>query len=183
MVIMTMLVAMAAWNSTTTPRTLTASGSTEPGRRDYLGSRARAPDNNGVQNHNNNNNNSADNNTLQLLLGEGDRAGPGDQHGNCPRYDGESKEPPAERRKPRRELGATLPWRASNTTTHITQNKMFGNKAPLGTATELSKESITYHVEKYDFEVGELRELNIKKEGSGAFGSRSGHGRAYGRGC
>ena len=122
MMIATMLAAMAAWNTTTTPRTQTASGSTEPGRHDNPGYRARAPDIAGVLNHNHNNNISADSNSLQLTLGQGDRAGLGDQRGTCPWYVGETKDPPAERRKPRREQGATLPWGASKATHAKTQH-------------------------------------------------------------
>ena len=119
MMIAATLAAMAAGISTTTPRTTAATGSTELGARDYLGYRARAPDYVGVQNNNSTHNNSADNNNNWLPLVEEGRAELGVRRGTCSRHAEGEKDHPAERRKPRREQGATLPWGAS--TTHCTK--------------------------------------------------------------
>ena len=108
MMIEAILVAMAAGISTTTPRTTAASGSTESGRRDYPEYRARARNYNGALNNNRNNITAADNTTVWTLPVDGGDAASGDRRGNSPRRAGERKDPPAERRKPRREKGASL---------------------------------------------------------------------------
>ena len=115
------LVAMAVGISTTTPRTTAESGSTESGRDNNLEYRARARGYDGALNNNKNNNTAADNNNVWTLPVEGGDGDSGDRRGNCSRRAGERKDPPAERRKPRREKGATLPWRASMTTAQLHQ--------------------------------------------------------------
>ena len=116
MVIGIVLAAMAASISTTAPRTTAASSSTEPGLRDYLLYRALAHDNDWGQSNSRDNITAADNYNKMLLTLEGGREERGDQRRKGSRYAGASGDPPAERRKPRREQGATLHWRDSNTT-------------------------------------------------------------------
>ena len=108
MMIEAILVAMAVGISTTTPRTSAASGSTEPGRHNNLEYGARARGYDGALNNNKNNITAADNNTVWTLPVDGGDEASGDRRGNCPRRAGEQKDPPAERRKPHREKGATL---------------------------------------------------------------------------